>query len=102
MRRNRTLKEFSRKHIHIILCTLSVGLILCGLVMLIQDFYNSTYAPKSSTATLQEASFSNADVLYLSSYSRSFTTVPDQEKGNPEGLRSVPWHHPDRGVHGYP
>ncbi len=81
MRRNRTLKEFSRKHIHVILCTLSVGLILCGLVMIIQDFYNSTYAQNSSAATVQEASFSSADVLYLSSYSRSFTTVPDQEKG---------------------
>ena len=81
MRRNRTLKEFSRKHIHVILCTLSVGLILCGLVMLIQDFYNSTYAQNSFAATVQEASFSSADVLYLSSYSRSFITVPDQEKG---------------------
>ena len=81
MRRIRTLKEFSRKHIHVILCTLSVGLILCGLVMIIQDVYNSTYTPKSSAATVQEASFSSADVLYLSSYSRSFTTVPDQEKG---------------------
>ncbi|MDO5833639.1 MAG: EAL domain-containing protein [Lachnospiraceae bacterium] len=81
MRRKRTLKEFSRKHIHIILCTLSVGFILCGLVMLIQDFYNSTYASDTSAATVQEASFSNANVLYLSSYSRSFTTVPDQERG---------------------
>ena len=35
------MKEFSRKHIHIILCTLSAGFILCGLVMLIQDFYNT-------------------------------------------------------------
>ena len=75
------MKEFSRKHIHIILCTLSTGFILCGLVMLIQDFYNSTYAPDTSAATVQEASFSSADVLFLSSYSRSFITVPDQEKG---------------------
>ena len=75
------MKEFSRKHIHIILCTLSAGFILCGLVMLIQDFYNSTYAPDTSAATVQEASFSSADVLFLSSYSRSFITVPDQEKG---------------------
>ena len=81
MRRNRTLKEFSRKHIHIILCTLSVGLILCGLVMLIQDFYSSTYAPDTSAATVQETSFSNANVLFLSSYSRSYITVPEQEKG---------------------
>ncbi len=57
MRRKKTLKEFSRKHIHIILCTLSVGFILCGLVMLIQDFYNSTYASDTSAATVQEASF---------------------------------------------
>ena len=49
--------------------------------MLIQDFYNSTYAPDTSAATVQEASFSSADVLFLSSYSRSFITVPDQEKG---------------------
>ena len=75
------MKEFSRKHIHIILCTLSAGFILCGLVMLIQDFYNSTYAPDTSAATVQEASFSSAEVLFLSSYSRNFITVPDQEKG---------------------
>ena len=86
MRRKRTLKEFSRKHIHIILCTLSAGFILCGLVMLIQDFYNSTYAPDTSAATVQEASFSSADVLFLSSYSRSFITVPDQEKGMLKGV----------------
>ena len=30
---------------------------------------------------MQEASFSSAEVLFLSSYSRNFITVPDQEKG---------------------
>lgn len=75
------MKEFSLKHIHIILCTLSVGLILCGLVMFSQDFYSSTYEPDASAATVKESSFSRADILYLSSYSRSFITVPEQEKG---------------------
>ena len=75
------MKEFSLKHIHIILCTLSVGLILCGLVMFSQDFYSSTYEPDASAATVKESCFSRADILYLSSYSRSFITVPEQEKG---------------------
>ncbi len=78
----------SKKIIHIVLYTMAVALILGGLFLVMRDFYISASQEEVQTETPH--SFSEARVLYLSSYSRSFDTVPDQEKGVLEVFENLP------------
>ena len=67
--------------IHILIYTLAVALILGGLFLVIQDFYTSSKQEETAVEAAEDVQFEGAHVLFISSYSHSFDTVPEQERG---------------------